>query len=268
MFHRQPHRVELPAADVEDLVGVDVGGGVVAAEYLPLVGESVVAAAGVDGEVALLQPGTHLVELVHMLGGRDEADIGVLGRIREFGKGLLHDGGHVDVREQRDVDDGVGLLHRGVAEVDEHVRPAHEVGVEVAGAIAGLPGQHHPYVVGQQPPEVVGDVRTAPFEPLGELEADLLGAAFLDGLDDSFEFVVPGAFVLERHPGPREVPLGPLGGVGVMAHYRTYRPERDNVRDYASRPERRRPRTAACTPGRGEGRLRSADINGAGSNCW
>ncbi len=63
--------------------------------------------------------------------------------------GVLHDGERVDVGEQRDVDDFVRLLHRRVAEVDEHVGSAHEVGVEVARAVTRLTGEHERHVVGR-----------------------------------------------------------------------------------------------------------------------
>lgn len=76
--------MELPAADVEHLIGVDVRRGVVAAKHLSFVGEPFVAAAGVNVEITLFEPRTHLLELVHVLGGRHEADVGVLVGIGEF----------------------------------------------------------------------------------------------------------------------------------------------------------------------------------------
>jgi len=143
-----------------------------------------------------------------VLGGGDEADVGVLlGVVELLVQRVLHDRERVDVREEGDVDDAVGLLHRRVAEVDEHVRPAHQVRVEVAGAVAGLPGQHEGDVVGGHLAEVVGDLRAAALESLGELETDLGGVALLDGLDDPVELVVPLAVVFQGHPRLGEVAL-------------------------------------------------------------
>jgi hypothetical protein len=89
VFHCQSHRVELAAADVQDVVGVDVGGSVVAAEDLPLVGEAVVASTGVNVVAALFEPLNHLAKSVHMLGGRNEADRGVIVGIGKFVERVL-----------------------------------------------------------------------------------------------------------------------------------------------------------------------------------
>jgi hypothetical protein len=162
----------------------------------------------VDLVAALLEPVGHLLEPVHVLGRRDEPHVGVLLRRGELlVERVLHDREGVDVREQGHVDDAVGLLHRRVTEVDEHVGPAHQVRVEVAGAVTGLSGQHEGHVVGRHLAEVVGDLRAAALEPLGELEADLRGVALLDRLQDPIEFVVPLAVVLQGHPRLREVAL-------------------------------------------------------------
>ncbi len=59
VLHRQSERVELPAADVQHLVGVNVGTGVVTAEHLSFVGQSLVAAPRVDRVATLFQPLAH-----------------------------------------------------------------------------------------------------------------------------------------------------------------------------------------------------------------
>jgi hypothetical protein len=134
--------------------------------------------------------------------------VGVLfWRCEFFLQRVLHDRERVDVREQGNVDDAVGLLHRRVTKVDEHVGPAHQVRVEVAGAVAGLAGQHEGHVVGRDLAEIVGDLRATALESLGELEADLRRVALLDSLDDPIEFVVPLAVVFQGHPRLREVAL-------------------------------------------------------------
>jgi len=122
--------------------------------------------------------------------------------------------GKTSTFEKGDVDDLVRLLHRRVAEVDEDVRPAHHVGVQVTGAVAGLARDHHLDVLGQRFSQVVGDRRAAPLESFRELEAHGLGVALFDGVDDAVEFVVPLPVVLQRETRIPEVSVG-----AILAHY-------------------------------------------------
>ena len=223
MFHREAEGVELPAADVEDLIGVDGRRGVITAQDLALVGQPLVTAAGLDLVAAFLEDRPHLLEFVHVLGRGDEADRSVLRGSRQFLVDCpFDDGVDGDVREEWHVEDLLGVLHRRVPEVDEDVRPPHEFGVEVTGTVARLAGEEDVDAVGEFGPEVVRDGGAPPFEALGELEADGVGLP-LPGLgDDPVEFVVPLPVVLEGHAGVPEVPLGVLVG-RVLAHYATRR---------------------------------------------
>jgi hypothetical protein len=112
-----------------------------------------------------------------------------------------------------------------VAKVDEHVRPAHEVCVEITGPITGLPGEHDRHVVVDNFAEIIGNRGAASLEAFGELEADLFGVPFLDIVDNAFKLVIPLAVVAEIHPRVPEVALGVAIVTSVVAHCRFFPPE-------------------------------------------